>query len=433
MSNKGMSAMEKVVNKPYLSPPRLRFPAFNKPWANDPLSKVLTEHKLKNINGRDVFSVSMESGIVNQVEHLGRSFAASDTSNYNLGRRFDVVYTKSPLKAFPFGIVKQCKFEGEVALSPLYGVFAPVNPHIGLLVEAYFESPVRSKTFLAPLCQKGAKNTIQITNTTFLSGRLPLPTEPKEQTAIANCLSSLDVLIELESQRLEALEAYKHSFMRQIFPRSGETIPRLRFPMFRRDPEWISATLGEIAKVQSGGTPARTNPAYWKGKIPWVTTSLIDSSTILKADEYITKAGLEESSAKIFPKGTLLMAMYGQGKTRGKVAMLGIDAATNQACAAIILKRKGIATEFLFQNLASRYDEIRKISNSGGQENLSAGLIEGISFSFPKNESEQIFIIKALSAVDELISAQDHKVNTLRTHKAGLLQQLFPMFDGKQA
>jgi len=221
--------------------------------------------------------------------------------------------------------------------------------------------------------------------------------------------------------------------MRQIFPRSGETIPRLRFPMFRRDPEWISATLGEIAKVQSGGTPARTNPAYWKGKIPWVTTSLIDSSTILKADEYITKAGLEESSAKIFPKGTLLMAMYGQGKTRGKVAMLGIDAATNQACAAIILKRKGIATEFLFQNLASRYDEIRKISNSGGQENLSAGLIEGISFSFPKNESEQIFIIKALSAVDELISAQDHKVNTLRTHKAGLLQQLFPMFDGKQA
>ena len=79
--------------------PRLRFPGFDKSWSNDPLSKILVEHKLKNSSGRDVFSVSMESGIVNQIEHLGRSFAASDTVNYNLGRRFDLVYTKSPLKA----------------------------------------------------------------------------------------------------------------------------------------------------------------------------------------------------------------------------------------------------------------------------------------------------------------------------------------------
>ena len=70
----------------------------------------------------------MEYGIVNQIELLGRSFAAADTSHYTIGRRFDVVYTKSPLKAFPFGVVKQCKFDGEVALSPLYGVFTPPNP-----------------------------------------------------------------------------------------------------------------------------------------------------------------------------------------------------------------------------------------------------------------------------------------------------------------
>lgn len=175
--------------------PKLRFPGFDEPWSIDPLSKTLTEHKLKNTNARDVFSVSMESGIVNQVEHLGRSFAASDTAHYNLGRRFDLVYTKSPLKAFPFGIVKQCKFDGEVALSPLYGVFTPVNPHAGLMIEAYFESPNRSAAFLSPLCQKGAKNTIQITNTVFLSGCLPLPIEPAEQKKIADCLSSLDELI----------------------------------------------------------------------------------------------------------------------------------------------------------------------------------------------------------------------------------------------
>lgn len=158
-----------------------------------------------------------------------------------------------------------------------------------------------------------------------------------------------------------------------------------------------------------------------------MTTSLIDSSTILKADEYITKAGLEESSAKIFPKGTLLMAMYGQGRTRGRVSVLGIDAATNQACAAIILKRRGISTDFVFQNLASRYEEIRKISNSGGQENLSAGLIEGISFSFPDNESEQEYIANTLSSIDGLITTQRQKIDALEIHKKGLMQQLFPV------
>jgi type I restriction enzyme S subunit len=81
---------------------------------------------------------SMEYGIVNQIELLGRSFAAADTSHYTIARRYDVVYTKSPLKAFPFGIVKQCQFDGEAALSPLYGVFTPTNPHLGLMIEAYF-------------------------------------------------------------------------------------------------------------------------------------------------------------------------------------------------------------------------------------------------------------------------------------------------------
>lgn len=205
--------------------PKRRFPGFKDAWASQPLSTVLTEHRLKNNAGRDVFSVSMESGIVNQVEHLGRSFAAADTSNYNVGRRFDVVYTKSPLKAFPFGIVKQCKFEGEVALSPLYGVFTPSNPHVGLLIEAYFELPERSKAFLSPLCQKGAKNTLQITNATFLSGRMPFPKEEAEQQQIAECLNSVDALVAAQGRKLEALRAHKKGLMQHLFPGKAKPDP----------------------------------------------------------------------------------------------------------------------------------------------------------------------------------------------------------------
>lgn len=202
--------------------PKLRFPGFSAPWAYEPLAKFLKEHKLKNTAGRNVFSVSMEYGIVNQIELLGRSFAAADTSHYTIGRRYDIVYTKSPLKAFPFGIVKQCKFDGEVALSPLYGVFSPPNAHAGLMIEAYFESPNRAKEFLSPLCQKGAKNTLQITNTTFLSGRLPLPAEHAEQQKIAECLSSVDELISAQARKVDALKTHKKGLMQQLLPRKGD-------------------------------------------------------------------------------------------------------------------------------------------------------------------------------------------------------------------
>lgn len=367
----------------------------------------------------------MECGIVNQVEHLGRSFAASDTAHYNLARRFDVVYTKSPLKAFPFGIVKQCKFDGEVAVSPLYGVFRPDNPYVGLMIEAYFESPSRSQAFLAPLCQKGAKNTIQVTNDRFLSGRLPLPLEPAEQRKIADCLTSLDELIAAQERKVEASKTYKRGLMQQLFPQDGETAPRLRFPEFSDAPDWEEAQLGDLFDTTSGGTPDRAKKEYWGGTIPWITTSLIDFNVVSKADEYISDAGLANSSAKVFPAGTVLIAMYGQGKTRGKVAMLGIAAATNQACAAILPTNK-IDQRFTFASLCGRYEEMRALSNSGGQENLSQGLIRALPFRYPKEREEQKKIVECLSALDALMVGEVRRLDALTAHKRGLMQRLFP-------
>ena len=167
--------------------------------------------------------------------------------------------------------------------------------------------------------------------------------------------------------------------MKQLFPREGETLPRLRFPEFQNAPEWRSDSLGKLFETSTGGTPSRSTKEYWNGGIPWITTSLVDFRVITQAEELISAAGLENSSAKLFPKGTVLMALYGQGKTRGQVALLGIEAATNQACAAI-LPRSDIDPYFVFLNLAGRYEELRALSNAGGQENLSQGLIREIQF-----------------------------------------------------
>lgn len=248
-----------------------------------------------------------------------------------------------------------------------------------------------------------------------------------EQQKIADCLSSLDALIAAQADKIDALKTHKKGLMQQLFPREGETVPRLRFPEFRDAGEWKVGTIGDVADVLSGGTPNRSEAEYWNGDIPWVSTSLIDFGTIEFANEYITREGLDNSSAKVVPKGTVLMAMYGQGKTRGKVAVLGIDAAINQACAAISAK-DAVLSEFVFQNLAGRYDEIRKISNAGGQENLSGALIKNISFKYPSIESgEQQSIVESLTSLDNLIAAHTQKLKALKSHKKGLMQQLFPV------
>ena len=248
-----------------------------------------------------------------------------------------------------------------------------------------------------------------------------------EQKKIADCLSSLDDLVSAHSKKLDSLKAHKKGLMQQLFLAEGETIPKLRFPEF--EGVWKDSVLGKIASISSGGTPSRMESSYWRGDIPWVSTTLIDFNRIEKVKEYITELGLTNSSAKVFPKETILMAMYGQGKTRGKVAILGVKASINQACAAISLS-KNMNVDFVFQNLSSRYDEIRKISNQGGQENLSAGLIKEIYFSYPDNKSEeQQKIADCLSSLDKLITAQNKKIDALKSHKKGLMQQLFPTMD----
>ena len=121
--------------------------------------------------------------------------------------------------------------------------------------------------------------------------------------------------------------------------------------------DWQVKRIGELALVGSGGTPSRKNPAYWGGSIPWVTTSQIDFGSIESADQFISELGLENSAAKLLPKGTLLLALYGQGKTRGKVAVLGIEAATNQACASISLS-SNVSRDYVLHFLVSRYEAL---------------------------------------------------------------------------
>jgi type I restriction enzyme S subunit len=408
--------------------PKLRFPGFTKPWTHEQLSKVLQEHKLKNTDGRDVFSVSMEHGIVNQIELLGRSFAAADTSRYSIGRRYDVVYTKSPLKAFPYGIVKQCKFDGEVALSPLYGVFTPSNPHVGLMIEAYFESPNRSLAFLTPLCQKGAKNTIQITNSTFLSGKIPLPAEAAEQQRIAECLGSLDELIAAQAQKVETLKTHKKGLMQQLFPREGETQPRLRFPEFQDAGEWEVRKPDDLAQRGSGHTPSKRKPEYYNGGIKWVSladSKRLDSGLISQTESEISLEGIKNSSAVLHPAGTVLLS---RDAGVGKSAVMDLPMAVSQHFIVWRCDLSRLSNWFLYYVLQGMKPTFERIASGSTIKTIGLPFFKELTIAVPALDEQQR-IASCLSSLDALITAETQKLEAFKTHKKGLMQQLFPSLE----
>ena len=151
----------------------------------------------------------------------------------------------------------------------------------------------------------------------------------------------------------------------------------------------LNLKIGDIAKVYAGGTPSRKHPEYWGGTIPWVKTTHIQNCTIERddIDEAITDIGLKFSSARVVSEGTILMAMIGQGKTRGQVAILNVEAAINQNCVAIVLN-EDIDRDYLWHQLRFRYHAIRNISNSSGQQNLNGEIIKGIVLPFPSHEKQ---------------------------------------------
>lgn len=149
---------------------------------------------------------------------------------------------------------------------------------------------------------------------------------------------------------------------------------------------WVRTTIGALVDVATGATPLRKRADYFNGSIPWVTSGAVNAGVIREASEYITELALQETNAKVFPVGTLLVAMYGEGQTRGRVAELGISAATNQALAALLFdghceQLRPYLRLFLLEN----YERIRHASFGGVQPNLSLGVIRDTPVPLPPN------------------------------------------------
>ena len=199
--------------------PKLRFPGFTEPWEQRKLGDYLVVSYLKNFEGKydkeDVLSVSGDYGIVNQIDFQGRSFAGKSVLNYGIVGMGDIVYTKSPLKKNPFGIIKTNKINSGI-VSTLYAIYTPKKNCNAIFVEQYFELDSRLNEYLKPLVNKGAKNDMKVSSEKALDGNIIFPAI-EEQKRISAFLEFFGRYITLHQRKLEHLQLLKKALLQQLF------------------------------------------------------------------------------------------------------------------------------------------------------------------------------------------------------------------------
>jgi len=247
---------------------------------------------------------------------------------------------------------------------------------------------------------------------------LSYPSGDDEQKAIAAVLRQTESALAQQTTQLGTLQELKRTAMTSLFTRGLRDEAQKETEIGLVPESWEFDLLGAHHTVVSGGTPSRSNPSFWTdGTIPWVKTTEVNYCVISETEEHITPEGLENSAAKMLPSGTLLMAMYGQGVTRGKVAILGIEATCNQACAAITPKDEAVLPRYLYHFLTWRYDEIRSLAHGGQQQNLNLEIVRDMPIVYPKTDYEQNQILAILDALDRKMA--------LHRQKRAVLEELF--------
>ena len=244
----------------------------------------------------------------------------------------------------------------------------------------------------------------------------------REQTQIGIFFRSLDDLIALHQRKHEKLGSIKKALLEKMFPKNGTKFPEIRFSGFTD--AWEQRELGKTCEITTGGTPSTSISDYWNPKeIPWLSSGEVHKKRISQTDEKISRLGLENSSTRWVKPFSVLIALAGQGKTRGTVAINEIALTTNQSIAAIYPAEHD--AEFLFQNLESRYAELRAISSADGSRGgLNKNLLSAVSIPYTERREQQK-IGAFFRGIDRLITLHQRELEKLRNIKKTCLEKMF--------
>ena len=413
------------MNKEKGRVPKLRFPGFTEDWEQCKLNEFLSVSDLKNTedkyNKKDVLSVSGDYGIVNQIEFQGRSFAGVSVSNYGVVETGDIVYTKSPLKLNPYGIIKTNRINNGI-VSTLYAIYKTKENCDSKFIEHYFNLDSRLNKYLKPLVNKGAKNDMKVSSENALIGEVCFP-HITEQKLIADFLDWLDVYITLHQRKLEHLNLKKKALLQKLFPKNGERYPELRFPGFTD--AWEQRKLINYLEVSS---KKNIDEAYRKEDVLSVSgdygiVNQIELQGRSFAGVSVAQYGVVDTGDVVYTKSPLKFNPYGIIKTNiGKAGIVS-------TLYAVYKPLDNVYSEFVqiyFEQDARMNNYMHPLVNKGAKNDMKVSNENALKgkVCFPSMD-EQIKISEYFANLDNLITLHQRKLDKLKNIKKSMLDNMF--------
>ena len=418
--------------------PRLRFPEFRSAaaWKTTPLNQIAERISTKNRDGRvsRVLTNSAEFGVLDQRDYFDKDIAtAGKVDGYCIVGKGDYVYNPRTSAIAPVGPISRNNV-GEGVMSPLYTVFRFLDVQTDFY-EHYFRS-AGWHSYLRSAASTGARHDrMSITTEAFMRMPLPVPT-PAEQQRIADCLTSLDEVIAAQGRKVEALKAHKRGLMQQLFPREGETRPRLRFPEFRDAPEWRTRRFFDLFRDVldfRGRTPKKLGMEWGGGDIVSLSANNVKNGFIdYSAECYLASEELHYRwmGGTNLEKGDIVFTMEAP---LGKALLIPDHRKYVLSQRVVAFKTKSdVVNAFLIQLIWSDgfQSSIDLLSTGSTAKGVSQKSLQGLVVSLPEKDEQQR-IADCLSSLDTRITAETSQLAALKTHKQGLMQQLFPAPDAR--
>jgi type I restriction enzyme, S subunit len=402
--------------------PKLRFPEFRgQPVQEVQLKEVTAESTTRNgktLATASVMGVTKAEGIVPMEDRL----IAADIARYKLVRKDWFAYNPMRLN---IGSIARWQGEGDILVSPDYVVFKCVEEGSPKMDPVYLDNFRRSEAWENFVSEKGDGSVrIRIYYKDLARLRVALPPFA-EQQKIAECLSSVDELIAAQARKLDALKIHKKGLMQQLFPREGETQPRLRFPEFRKADEWEEVALGEIAEIKLGKmldkqkhTTGRLLPYLNNLSVRWNEVNTSNLPQMYFNDRELDRFGLRAGDVVVCEGGEPGRAAVWDGR----LPDLKFQKAIHRVRFNVPFEPKILVLHL--ENLAGT-TQFEMLFTGGGIKHLTGETFSRLKIPLIPH-AEQQCIASCLSSLDALITAETQKHEALKTHKKGLMQQLFP-------
>ena len=417
--------------------PNIRFKGFTDYWEQRKLIDYLEVSSEKNRDNRftkdDVLSVSGEYGIVNQIEFQGRSFAGASVSNYGVVENGDVVYTKSPLKSNPYGIIKTNKGIPGI-VSTLYAVYKPKEITDSKFVQIYFELDSRMNSYMHPLVNKGAKNDMKVSAENALKGMVSFP-KKDEQEMISLYFSSLDNLIALHQRKCDETKKLKKFMLQKMFPKKDAKKPEIRFAGFTDD--WEQRKLGEILIGLQNNTLSRADLSNETG----VAKNVHYGDVLIKFGEVLDvskeklpmisdESILSKYKSSFLQNGDVIVADTAEDSTVGKcseIAGLNDEIVLSGLHTIPYRPIEKFASGYLgyYLNSSAYHNQLIPLMQGIKVTSISKSAMQDTDIVYPKSMEEQGKIGDYFQSLDNLITLHQRKCDELKFKKY-MLQNMFP-------